>query len=243
MPVFTTRKTAEAYGFPVGILLLDEARPRAPGDVAAAASYRYPVLFRRVPGASLDRVLHGDPELEAAVAEAARELEREGVKGIASDSGCFINYQRAVVKAVGVPVFLSSLMQLPFIASCIGRQRAIGIVTLERRALGNRVLALSGVDARRGIIVAGLEDQPNFAAIRAGHDELDTVRAEAEAVAVARRLVGEHPEIGAILLEGAMLPPYSRAVQQATRLPVFDFLGMIDYFQKGAHRAAYRGYY
>jgi hypothetical protein len=40
-----------------------------------------------------------------------------------------------------------------------------------------------------------------------------------------------------------MLPPYSRAVQQATGVPVFDFISMIDYVQSGAYQRAYQGLY
>ena len=39
-----------------------------------------------------------------------------------------------------------------------------------------------------------------------------------------------------------MLPPYAKAVQAETGLPVFDFLTMIDYVYAGTHRKAYQGY-
>jgi hypothetical protein len=38
-----------------------------------------------------------------------------------------------------------------------------------------------------------------------------------------------------------MLPPYAKAVQDATGLPVFDFLTMIDYHERAAHRPRYDG--
>jgi Asp/Glu/hydantoin racemase len=37
-------------------------------------------------------------------------------------------------------------------------------------------------------------------------------------------MISDHPEVGAIVLECTNMPPYARAVQQATGLPVFDIV-------------------
>ena len=60
MPVYKTRLGAEAYGYCVGILLLDFTSPFVPGDVGNATTYDYPVLYKTVEGASVSRVLRGD---------------------------------------------------------------------------------------------------------------------------------------------------------------------------------------
>jgi Asp/Glu/hydantoin racemase len=244
MPVYKTRKSAEAYGYSVGILLAAGGGPRVPGDVANATSYGYPVLYRAVPDATVERLRGAAPELEAAVVAAARALAAEGVKGITSNCSFFANYQEAVTSAVEVPVFLSSLLQLPFISANLARGRAIGVITADARALGNRLLASSGVEADRPVVVRGLDDQPEFRrGILLDGDKLDTELVEAEVAAAARRMVAENPDMGAILIECAALPRYAKAVQAATGLPVFDFLTMIDFFQKTAHREPYSGYY
>ncbi len=59
--------------------------------------------------------------------------------------------------------------------------------------------------------------------------ELDATRIEAEVITAARKMLEEDVSIGAILLECADLPPYSKVVQQAVGLPVFDFVTMINY--------------
>lgn len=244
MPVYRARPDAEAYGYCIGILLLDYRGAFVPGDVGNATTYDYPVLYKTVPGATTHRVLNADPELEKAVIEAAQELERQGVRGISSDCGFFINYQDVVTSAVKVPVFLSSLLQLPFVSSFIGDDRSIGVITASSHALGKRVLDLTGVEPGRTVVVRGMQDEPEFdRSVMKEGETLDTDKIERETVAVAKRMEKEHPEMGAIILECSMLPPYAKAVQEATGLPVFDFITMITYFQKGTQQKEYRGYY
>jgi hypothetical protein len=244
MPVYKMRDSAEACGFAVGILLLDYKGPFVPGDVGNASSYDYPVLYRTVPNATSARVFGGDPELEVAVVAAARALEAQGVKGISSDCGYFINYQDVVARAVKIPVYLSSLLQLPFISACIGRKRPIGVICANARALGNHVLEMTGLGAGREVVIRGMQDEPVFGSSVTGScAQLDPDVIEAEVVGVAKRMLRERPELGAILIECSMLPPYAKAVQDATGLPVFDFLTMIDYQQQAAHRRSYAGYY
>lgn len=244
MPVYKVRPKAEAYGYCIGILLLDYRGPFIPGDVGNASTYGYPVLFKTVPGATTARVFAADPELEPAVIKAAQELEAQGVKGISSDCGFFINYQGVVARAVNVPVAMSSLLQIAFVASFIGKKRPIGVITASARALSNRVLELAGVNESIQIVVRGMDDEPNFdKMVMKEGDELDSGKIEAETVAVARKMVKEHPDMGAIVLECSMLPPYSKAVQEATGLPVYDFINLIDYVKRGTHAKGYDGRY
>lgn len=244
MPVYKTRKRTEAYGYPVGILLLDYKGPFVPGDVGNATSYDYPVLYRTVSGATSKRVFAGDPVLEKDVVEAARWLEAQGVKGISSDCGFFVNYQDLVAKSVNVPVYLSSLLQLPFMAATIDPKRPVGVICANSRALGSRVLEMTGIDPGREVVIRGLENEPVFGtSVTGGSAQFDPDQVEAEVVDVAKRMVAEKPEMGAILIECSMLPPYSRSVQDATGLPVFDFVTMIDYHHSAASRHGYAGYY
>ena len=243
MPKYTVRN-ADTYGHSIGVLLLDFRAPFIPGDVGNASSYGYPVLFKLVPGLKFDRVLAGDPDLEEPIVEAARELEASGVRGISSDCGFLIKYQDAVRRAVKIPVFMSSLLQIPFLAQTFARGRPIGCITATRKHLGNRVLELAGISSDINVVLRGMEEQPHFRdAILGERGDLDSDLLEAETVAVAREMQESQPHMGAIMLECSMLPPYAKAVQDATGLPVFDFISMIDYCHAGAHRTRYHGYY
>jgi hypothetical protein len=243
MPKYQIRN-ADTYGHAVGILLLDYRGPFIPGDVGNATTYGYPVLFKLVKGLTLDRVLAGDPQAEADIVAAAQELERFGVRGISSDCGFLVQYQRAVAKAVKVPVFMSSLLQIPFLSMMFNPARPVGCLTATRKSLGNRVLELAGITSDINVVIHGMEDYDHFKwSILEEGGELDSDLIEHEVVTEARKMQATHPDLGALVLECSLMPPYASAVQTATGLPVFDFVTMINYFYEGAHRRPYAGHY
>jgi len=65
---------------------------------------------------------------------------------------------------------------------------------------------------------------------------------ETEVVGVAKELVKKNPEVGAILLECSLLPPFAKAVQEATQLPVFDFTTLINMVHSSLLRGPFNGY-
>ena len=64
MPIYHKRPSAEAYGLMAGVLMLEANESRVPGDMGNASSYGYPVVFKTVPGATVERTTKGDPALE-----------------------------------------------------------------------------------------------------------------------------------------------------------------------------------
>lgn len=245
MPIYTVRPDAQSYGHDIGILLIDCRTPFIPGDVGNASSYSYPVLYRTVPDVTLDRLIEkGDLSLTDKVIETARELEAAGVRAITSDCGYMMHFQQQVAAAVTIPVMLSSLLQLPFIASLLGGNQAVGIICANQRRLTKELLDIALPDARVPVYVAGLENYPSFRApILDETDTLDSDAIEADVVETAKTLCEKHPDIGAILLECSNLPPYAHAVQSQTGRPVFDFLTMIDHMRAASRRARYVGTY
>ncbi len=245
MTVFTVRRQAESYGHDIGIILLDCRTPFIPGDVGNASTYAYPVLYRTVPGLSLQRVIdEGDVGLADDVIRVARELEAHGVRAITSDCGYMLWFQQHVARAVSVPVMLSSLLQLPFIASLLNPAQSVGILCANRARLPAELLAQAWPQPTHAVHIMGLEDKPAFRGpILDETPELDRPAVEAEVVQAARDLVRAHPDIGAILLECSNLPPYAAAVAQATGRPVFDFITMIDYVRGASRRRPFVGHY
>ena len=243
MPVYRTNRHAESYGQSIGILLLDARMPFPPGDVANASTYRYPVVYKIVPGLATDVCLNGAPEFAGAIADGARELARQGVRGISSDCGFMLQYQRAAADAVDVPVAMSSLLQLPLIERSVGPGRPIGVLTADSANLSEDFLERAGIKPRNPIIIRGMQDEPEFySSILDPKGTMDTDLINEETVAKARAIKEEHPDLGAILLECSLMPPYAAAVQEAVGVPVFDFVSLIDFMQAGTNPRRYQGF-
>ncbi len=62
--------------------------------------------------------------------------------------------------------------------------------------------------------------------------------AGADVVAAGRRPCARHPDVGAIVLECANMPPYRDALAAQSGLPLFDATQAIAWFHSGLPRAA-----
>jgi hypothetical protein len=241
--MYRARRGQVAYGYSVGIVCLEYFLPFIPGDVGNASTYDFPVLYREVKGATCDAIIvRQDPAMLPIVLEAAEDLVGQGVKAITSDCGYFGAYQREIADALPVPIFLSSLMQVPFILSMLGPNRKVAALVANGASLSDRVLDALGIHDTSRIIFRGLEDKPEFR--RTVLDEcgtLDVDAVEQEVVEAALEVHAEHPDVGALLLECSDLPPYSAAVQAATGLPVFDWIGFINYVHQAVVAKPYTG--
>ncbi len=235
MPIFNGGR--HTYGEAIGILMTNKFKPRIPGDVGNASTFEFPVRYRVVEEATGARHRRADPALIEPFIRAAQELERDGVKAITSSCGFLALYQKDVADAVSIPVFLSSLIQLPMVYRMIKRTQKVGVVTAEKQHLDKRYFDCVGA-SDVPVVVVGMEDQPEFQhAILQDYPRLDSDAMEREALDVCGRMVAENPDIGAIVFECANLPPYAKAVQDKLRLPVFDIVTLTNMvFQAVVHR-------
>jgi Asp/Glu/Hydantoin racemase len=160
--------------------------------------------------------------------EGARALEKEGVGAITTNCGFLVKYQREIAAAVKTPVFTSSLLLVPLVHRMLGPGRRVGLMTVNSASLGPEHLAGAGIGPDIPLAVAGLEGEKEFTRVLLGDEmELDPELCREEHVRVARRLVSEHPDIGAIVLECTNMPPYTADIQRETGLPVFDITTLV----------------
>lgn len=194
----------------LGILMLDTRFPRVPGDVGQAASWRMPVRYRIVHGASPRRVVReADRSLLAPFVEAARALQAEGAAALTTSCGFLVRFQRELQAALDIPVWTSSLIWLATLSKP-------GVVTVDASGLELDV-PVEGLAPGCPLQRTLLDDLPT----------LDLEAAEADTVAAARRLVANHPEVEQVVLECTNLPPYAQAVERATARPVHHLMSFV----------------
>ncbi len=214
----------------IGILVLDTKFPRILGDVGNPDTWPFPTMLHTVPEASPIRVAGEQAKgLVEAFVEAGHELVAAGACGIITTCGFLILHQRRLAEALPVPVATSNLLQYRTLARMLPEGRRVGIVTYSREFLTPGFLAAAGLPA--GTPVEGLApDGYAFRLITYGAETLDPAAMEDDVVDAATRLVARRPDVGALLIECANMPPYSAAVRAATGLPVFDAYAYFNAF-------------
>ena len=221
------------YGARVGILMLETRFPRIPGDMGNAATWRFPVLYKVVPGASPRRVVCDRAAgLLDAFLSAAEELVRLGADGITTTCGFLSLYQREIAAHVGVPVATSSLMQIPFIERVLPPSKRVGVLTVSAANLSEQHLVAAGADPATPVV--GTEGGSEFSRVMINDEErLDVAAAERDILAAGEALVATHEGIGAVLLECTNMVPYARALSERLRVPVFSIYAFVNWFHSG----------
>jgi hypothetical protein len=224
---------------PLGILMLETRFPRLPGDVGNPATWPFPVRYKVVRDASPERVVRGRAEgLVDAFVAAGRALAEEGVGALITTCGFLALHQRELAQALPVPFASSSLMQLPVLERALPSGKRAGVITIDAVSLTEEHLAAVG--AHPGTPVVGVDPEGAFArAILEDLPWLDAAAAEREFLAAGDALVARHPDIAAVVLECANMPPYARALRERLGMPVHDMVSFGRWFYAGLSPAAF----
>lgn len=220
----------------LGILMLDTKFPRIPGDVGNPKTFDYPIRKLIVEGANPQSVvMKADTNLLEPFIRAARQLEAEGVTAITTSCGFLAMFQKEVAAAVNIPVFCSSLLQGGFIADQLPVGKVLGILTANSEKLTERHFKGVGLD-RVDKVIYGMQGTHFYHIFVDDNTDLNFELAQQEMVDQARNMVAEHPNVGAIVLECTNMPPYAKAIHEATGLPVYDITTLANYVMDGAAR-------
>ncbi len=230
-------------GVPIGVLCLESYFPKPPGHIKCPSSFRFPIAYKVIKGVTVKKLLREPGEAQKALfIAAARELEAEGVRAITGSCGFLALYQEELADAVQVPVFASSLLQVPLVHRMLRPGQKVGVMTAHKESLTTAHLRAVGVDAAM-VCIAGMEGQPEFSEVILDGERhsMDLEKVEAEVLAVAVALARDHPEVAAIVIECTDMPPYAHRIQQETGLPVFDLSTLTNMVGEAVNRQPYSG--
>lgn len=214
---------------PLGILMLDTRFPRIVGDVGNAASYDYPVIFRKMEGIGSADAVAAHPDrarVLAALKANAKALAAEGAVGIGTSCGFLALYQDDLAAVSPVPVATSALLHIRKLAG-----RKVGVITASAKNLTPAHFAAVGAPGDTPVV--GLPEDSSFAGtfLRNGLT-LDRETVEREVVVAGRELLARYPEVDTVVLECTNLPPYKPALEKALGLPVYDVLDLLKDFYR-----------
>ena len=242
------RSNHSCYGMGLGIMILDEVYPGFPGDVRNASAFPFPIQYEIVEGIDIDKLVFMDDKSQCLepILKAAKKLEKMGCRAIAAECGYFAYFQQEVAKHVNIPVFMSSLLQIPMMQQVVGLGNQIGIVCAAKDKLTPTHLKNVGVDPNSNIVVAGVLDDypcPEFDTMWRANGtvpEGNFSKAEADMVSLCKDFVAKNPGIKAMMFECTGLQPFARAVQREIDLPIFSWSTLLDYaYSVVVHREHY----
>lgn len=235
----TARRNHVAYGMGLGIMLLDDVYPGFPGDVRNASAYPFPIQYDIVEGIDIQRLVFGKDKSPclAPILAAAKRLERMGCRAIAAECGYFAYFQREVAAAVQVPVFMSSLLQVPMARQIVGAHNLVGIVCGTRCNLTAAHLEAVGIDSSSNLVIAGAMDDYECqqfdnlwnAAARPATPRAEYDRAETDLISLCKDFKKRNSRMRALVFECTGFQPFARAVQREVELPIFSWSTLLDY--------------
>ena len=156
-----------------------------PGNSTNLDSYPFPVKLVEVKGAGVETVItNPSKKLLADMIELSRKLvEEEGIEAITASCGFNAIFQEEMAAALDVPVFLSSLLQVPFVQTIVGKNKAVGVVTAKKDSLTKEHLRQCGIGDDVNTVVIGLEHNPEWNKL------FDGSNAEADMAVVEKEIV------------------------------------------------------
>ena len=174
---------------------------------------------------------------------AAKELESEGVRAITTSCGFLALFQKEMASAVNVPMFTSSLLQVPLAHQIIGANKKVGIITANSTALTKDHLRAVGIDDSIPVAIAGMEHQSDFREAIGENLTRPLVpeKVQASLVSVSEELKKKE-NLGVIVLECTNLSPYAKAVQESVKLPVFDITTLCNFIYNTVLRRKFDGF-
>lgn len=216
----------------IGLLALETKADRFERSLLHPATFNCEVIEEKVAGVWVPQILGGSPSLTPSFIDAARRLERRGVDVITSNCGFTILYQRVLEEVTTVPVVISSLLLLPFLARLCRRNSRIGVATFDgtRMTEAHWRAAWPEYDPQRLVVadIHGTETWKDWCDDSPRYDFASSCR---DIDVMADQLARQ--DVDVILLECAVFTAFAPRIAARVNKPIFDLLSLIELCASG----------
>ena len=231
----------------IGLLMLDTNFERIKGDIGNPNTFNFPVIIRCVKEVSANRVIEGKGKglIDNFIKEAKYLIKHYNVKGITTSCGFLALHQNTLSNAIkSVPVFTSSLCQLPLLLSITSNNDKIAVITYNKNHLTSKHFYSIGVnkyDLKNKIKIYGMNESINkelFNVIKQDNPRIyNKIKAKQDLVELAKKAKLEcGNNLKFILLECTNMGPYAYYIQKEIGVPVFDVTTLVNYMYYSMHR-------
>lgn len=228
------------YGADIGIMCLESYYYKVPGHIKNHHTFDFPVVYKVIDGATPAVVVRDKcADLLPRFIAAAKELEAMGVKAITGSCGFMALLQDKIAAEVNIPVYISSVMQVPLISQMIGG-RKLGILVADKGSFTPDYLKIVHGE-NVPVCIAGMIQHDEFrdVIIDRVRTDLDMDKLRKDVLYEVGNLYEENPDMGALLIECTDLPPFAQDIQKLIKKPVFDILTLTEMVHAAVVRKDY----
>ncbi len=228
------------YDTPVGVMCLESTFPKPRGHIRNPKTYNFPVVCSVVKGVDIPKLLFAPtPELIQPFIETAQQLEKDGVQAITGSCGFLARYQSMLAASVSIPVFMSSLCQLPLVRMFHKASACIGVLTASEKALTDDHFRDTGLKMS-DVMVKGMEGYPEFweTIIEGKRNDFDMEKIESEVCQAAKDMT-QSAHLDALVLECTDLSAFAKPIQEILKIPVYDINSLVEYVASCVCRKSY----
>lgn len=200
------------------------------GNSTNPDTFRFPVKYSKIKGANIHTILESPCQntLKSMINE-AKEMEKQGIKAITTSCGFNAIFQKELANAVNIPVFTSSLMQVPMVQNMLGEHQSLGVITAKKSALSTKHLQNVGINVDIALHIEGLETSTEWNKMfLSPGDDIDLAKIESDIIDIVSLMMAQS-DIGAFILECTDLPPFADIIRKVTGRPVFDFVTLTNF--------------
>jgi hypothetical protein len=174
-----------------------------------------------------------DDNIKKSIITAIKKLETKYVKGITGDSSFLIDYQKLIQEHTILPVFMTSLLQIPIACANIKPDEKIGIISANSESLTPNLKTLFkkiGINVNmEQIQVIGFQNVIGFDAL-AKNEIVDIGTVNDGIKHVIFKTLVDNYNIKSFIMEYNELQCYTDTIRLCSGLPVFDINTMINMF-------------